>query len=58
MGWFGNKDAIEAHRTARQDLEEYGDHQRERGDHYETDEYLRLNQRVIDAEANVPWWRR
>lgn len=24
----------------------------------ETDEYLRLNQAVIDAEKNVPWIRR
>lgn len=34
---------------------------RARGEKYigeETDEYLRLNQAVIDAEKDVPWWRR
>jgi hypothetical protein len=57
---LGDKDAVEAHKSARQALEEYSGHQREqepRG-RYETDEYLRLNSRVIETEQHVPRWRR
>lgn len=28
------------------------------GRHYETDEYLDANAAVVEAEKNVPWWRR
>lgn len=60
MNWFGDKDAVNAHKAAKEDLEDYSDHQYEQNSRggYETDEYLRLNQRVIDTEAHVPWWRR
>ena len=28
------------------------------GIHYETDEYLRVNDAIYEAERGVPWWRR
>lgn len=61
MGWFSNgDDAVEELRSAREDLEDYGRHQRERGglDADETPEYYRLNDRVYEARQNVSWWRR
>lgn len=60
MGWFGDKNAVEKYQAARRDLNEYGEHQRERGrlDEDETPEYYRLNDRVREASAHVPWWRR
>ena len=61
MGWFfGDKDAVEDYKAAREDLHEYGQHQRERGrlDEDETPEYYRLSDRVAEAAQRVPWWRR
>lgn len=47
------KDAIREHKAARAELERVSKRDRE-----ETDAYLVANQRVIDAEKNVPWYRR
>lgn len=60
MGWFSNSDAVNKYEDARQDLREYGKHQRERGglDEDETPEYYRLSDRVAEAKQHVPWWRR
>ena len=58
MGMFGSKDpqktaAIQEHKAARKNLERVSSGIKE-----ETPEYLKANQRVIDAEKNIPWWRR
>jgi hypothetical protein len=61
MGWlFGDKDAVEDHRAARRDLEDYERHYQETHprDEWQTDEDLRLQARVRDTEQHVPWWRR
>ena len=60
VGLFGSsKDkaaqakAIREHRDARKAL---GDYRSPTG--REDDEYHRRNDRVIETEKNVPWWRR
>lgn len=64
MGWlFGDKDAVEEHRTALKDINDYANHQHEQNPRtfeagYDTDEYARLESRVAAAEQHVPWWRR
>lgn len=53
---MAKKDSPEArqeYKTARRDLERVS--QRDRR---ETDAYLRANDRVIQAERNISWWRR
>ena len=47
------KAAIETHRKAKEELERVS-----KRDKYESDAYLAANQAVIDAEADVSWWRR
>jgi hypothetical protein len=52
MGWlFGNPDKVAALRDAQDALDANTDTE-------ETDEYLELNSAVIEAAADVPWWRR
>jgi hypothetical protein len=62
---MGNKDARKALREARNDLERVSraDGKRHRaaggrGNVPESDAYLAANDRVIDAEKALPWWRR
>ncbi|MDM4720128.1 hypothetical protein QTQ03_26545 [Micromonospora sp. WMMA1363] len=47
------KAAIQRHRDARRELDRVSRKSRD-----VTPEYLAANRRVIDAEKNVPWWRR
>lgn len=57
MGLFSKdpqKDAaVKEHKDARRELERVS-----KRDGYESDDYLKANRRVIDAEKNVPWYRR
>ena len=48
---LGDRQAVADHKAAKQAL--HNNH-----DTDETDEYVALNQRVIDTEQRVPWWRR
>ncbi len=43
---------------AKQALDSYSDAQKAAGDHEETDEYLKLNQAVADAERDASPWAR
>jgi hypothetical protein len=45
-------------KAARRALDEEAARARRARNREETDEYLRLNNRVIQAEKNVSWWRR
>ncbi|MEU8185982.1 hypothetical protein [Micromonospora carbonacea] len=47
------KAAIQQHKDARKHLAEVSSKTTE-----VTDEYLAANRAVIDAEKNIPWWRR
>lgn len=47
------KAAIQQHKAARRNLAEVSGKTTE-----VTDEYLAANRAVIDAEKNIPWWRR
>lgn len=51
-------EANERLRKARADLAAYGEQCRDRGIDWETEEFLRLNQAVIDAEVDASWWVR
>ncbi len=44
---------LDEYRAARADLDRIS-----RRDRTETDAYLAANDRVAEAERNVPWWRR
>ena len=60
MGLFSKPDseAMAAYRKARRDLDDNDREEQRRGIRHETDEFLRLNEAVIEAEKKVPWWRR
>lgn len=64
MGWFsGDSDAVEEHKAALDDINDYIEHQREQNPRmFEpgggTVEHKRLYDRVAEAEKHVPWWRR
>ncbi|WP_433530365.1 hypothetical protein ACQPYA_30070 [Micromonospora sp. CA-263727] len=45
--------AIREHKAAREDLARVSSKSRD-----VTPEYLAANRRVLDAEKNLPWWRR
>jgi len=45
--------AIKAHKAARENLARVSSKTKD-----VTPEYLKANRAVIDAEKNVPWWRR
>jgi hypothetical protein len=45
-------------KAARRALDELADRDRRARIREETPEYWAANQRVIDAEKNVSWWRR
>ena len=47
------KQANEAHRKAKEELERVS-----KRDKYESDAYLEANNKVIETEKNVSWWRR
>lgn len=48
-----NKQAINEHKAAKKDLEEVS-----KRDRTETEDYHAANDRVIETEQHVPWWRR
>jgi hypothetical protein len=48
-----SKQDLDAYKAARANLEHVSKRDRE-----ETDAYLEANQAVIEAEKNIPWWRR
>ena len=50
--------AIERYTAARRALDENALADHAAGIAWETDEFLRLNRAVADAERGVPWWRR
>ena len=50
--------AVEQHRAYRKALNQNGERERKRGVDDETGTYHQLNSAVIDAERDVPWWRR
>jgi hypothetical protein len=50
--------AMSEYRNARAALNRLSDRDKRRGVHEETPAYLRANRRVLDAEKNVPFWRR
>lgn len=50
--------AIAEHRAARRELDQVARRDRRRGIRHETPAFLKANQRVIEAEKNLPWWRR
>ncbi len=52
------KAAIQRYRDARRELDRVDRADRKAGRRDETDAYLAANDRVIDAEKGVPWWRR
>lgn len=59
------REAVKAYKAARKALNDNYERElgeaRAKGRKYigeETDEYLRLNRAVVEAEKNVPWWRR
>jgi hypothetical protein len=58
MSREGRRQAVEEHKAARKALEENGRRERAQGIRDETPEYHEANQRVIDAEKRVSWWRR
>ncbi|MEU4776877.1 hypothetical protein [Micromonospora sp. NPDC023633] len=58
MGLFSSKDpskdaAIREHKDARRNLAQVSSKTKD-----VNDEYLAANRRVIDAEKNIPWYRR
>jgi hypothetical protein len=58
---LGKPEAIKAYRDAKADLEACGERDVAEygwGNCPETDEYLEPNSRVIEAERNIPYWRR
>jgi hypothetical protein len=57
---MGRKDdkAIAEYKAARKALEDNSRAERRAGIREETDTYLELNARVLEAEKNVPWYRR
>lgn len=50
--------AIEEHKAARRDLDRIAARDKRTGNREVTPEYLNANRRVLDAEKNIPWWRR
>ena len=48
-----NKQAINEHKAAKQHLDEVS-----KRDRTETEDYHAANNRVIETEQHVPWWRR
>lgn len=48
-----NRENLDAYKAAKAELERVSKRDRE-----ETDEFLAANHAVIEAEKNVPWWRR
>lgn len=60
---FGRKttstdDAVATYKNARTALDDNQRAEKAAGITHETDTYLTLNQAVLDAEKNVPWYRR
>lgn len=53
-----DKKAIEAHKAARQRLDKIAARDKRTGNREVTPEYLKANRAVLDAEKNLPWWRR
>ena len=53
-----SNDAVKKYKAAKAALHANQKAEQDAGIDYETDEYLRLNQAVADAEKNVPWHRR
>jgi len=66
MGLIANKGqtpgqrraAIARYKAARKALNDNAERERAAGITQETDEYLRLNAAVVDAERDVPWIHR
>lgn len=63
MSWIsknvtGDPKAVADYKAARNDLHELGRKENAAGVRDETDEYHAANNRVIDAEKNIPWVRR
>lgn len=60
MGLFSSdkREANQRLRQAHRALDDNGKRERRAGIKDETDEYLRLNQAVIDAEKDASWWAR
>lgn len=53
-----NKQALTRYTNALRALDDNAEWEKKHGIDYETDEYLRLNAEVAEAEQDVPWWRR
>jgi hypothetical protein len=58
FGRKSNDDAITDYKAARKALDDNSRAERKAGIRDETDTYLELNARVLEAEKNVPWYRR
>lgn len=60
MGLFssGSSKDVEKYKAAKRDLERLAKRERRAGIKHETDAFNRANHRVVEAEKNVPWWRR
>lgn len=52
------KEARQQLKDAKQRLHANQEREERAGVTHETDEYLRLNRDVAEAEKHVPWWRR
>lgn len=50
--------AIEEHKAARRKLDAIAARDKRTGNREVTPEYLKANRAVLDAEKNLPWWRR
>jgi hypothetical protein len=58
---FGRKnddDAVAEYKAARKAMEDNARAEKKAGIREETDTYLELNARVLEAEKNIPWHRR
>lgn len=55
---MADNEAVARYRAAKQALRENAARELAAGITHETDEYLRLNAAVIEAEKHAPWWRR
>lgn len=55
---MADTEAIDRYRAARQALRDNQRAEQAAGIDYETDEYLQLNAAVVEAEKNIPGWRR
>jgi len=57
---FGRKSspAVESYKAAKKDLHNNQRAEKKAGIREETDTYVALNEAVLKAEKNVPWYRR